>query len=367
MHRISDRDIRLGQPLPWDCFDAHGTLLLKKGVVVSSERQLEGLLARGLFIENKPSQEARPDEKPSPFHVLDDFKRRLKTLFDALAADPGASLGDRVLKLCADIQALCQLDACAALGYLHLDNECRYTVIHPLHMAILAELIGKKRDCPPEQRQMLLAAALTANISMLDLQEQLQKQTSPLTPEQKEAIRHHPERAADMLSAGGVRDDEWIATVLHHHEKLDGSGYPGGLRGDELPLAVRIVSLADMYGAMIMPRAYRDSVLARDALREVFMRRGKEIDEALAQLFIKELGVYPPGAFVKLQNGETAVVTRPGENKMKPIVHAVLGPRGAPLNRPVKRDTADDDFAIRDMVQRDKAIPINLHQLWGYQ
>lgn len=367
MHRITERDIRLGHPLPWDCFDAAGTLLLKKGVVVSSERQLDGLISRGLFIVHKPVQEAKPVEKLSPFHVMDDFKRRLKAIFDGFAAGQENALPERVMKLCADIQALCQIDPCAALGYLHLDTECRYTVVHPLHVAILSELIGKKKDSPAEERQIFLVAALTANISMIDLQEQLQKQTTPLTPEQKAALRTHPLHSVDMLLAGGVNNDAWIKTVPHHHEKVDGSGYPGALRGDDIPLRVRIISLADTYGAMIMPRVYRDSVLARDALREVFMQRGKEVDEGLAQIFIKELGVYPPGAFVKLQNGETAVVTRPGENKMKPIVQAILGPRGAPLSRPIKRDTAEEEFAIRDMIHRDKTVAINLHQLWGYQ
>ena len=164
-----------------------------------------------------------------------------------------------------------------------------------------------------------------------------------------------------------MQNDDWFKAVLHHHEKYDGSGYSGALRGDDLPLSVRLISLADTYSAMIQPRLYRGGVLPRDALREIFVQRGKEIDEGLAQLFIKELGVYPPGAFVKLQNGETAVVTRPGENAMNPIVHSVLGPRGAPLNNPIKRDTADPDLAIRDMVPRDKTTKLDLPRLWGYQ
>lgn len=367
MHRITESDIRLGQPLPWDCFDAAGVLLLKKGVVVTSMRQLEGLVSRGLFVVNKPSQETKVAEKLSPFHILDNFKLQLKGIFEGFVSGPGADLPERVLKLCTSIQALCQLDACAALGYLHLDTECRYTIVHPLHVAILVELIARKKECPPEQRQVFLAAALTANIAMIDLQEQMQKQTTPLTEEQRERIRLHPAYAVDMLLAAGLQNDDWFKAVLHHHEKVDGSGYPGALRGDDLPLSVRLISLADTYSAMIQPRAYRDGLLARDALREVFMQRGKEVDEELAQLFIKELGVYPPGAFVKLQNGETAVVTRAGENKMKPLVQAVLGPRGAPLNHPVKRDTSDPELAIRDMVPRDKAVKLDLHRLWGYQ
>jgi HD-GYP domain-containing protein (c-di-GMP phosphodiesterase class II) len=368
VHRITEADVRLGQPLSWDCYDGAGVLLLKKGVVVSSERQLEGLITRGLFVVNKPSQQAAPPrEHVSPFHILDDFKRRLKGILDGFASRNGGELPARTLKFCADLQALCETDSDAALGYLHLDTECRYTVVHPLHVAILVELIAKKTGIAPEERQPILAAALTANVAMMELQEQLHKQEAPLNDLQKEAVRIHPVVAVDLLLAGGVQNEPWIHAVLHHHEKIDGRGYPGALRGELIPQSVRIISLADTYSAMITPRIYRDAILARDALREIFLKRGSEMDAGLAELFIKELGVFPPGAFVKLQNGETAIVTQRGEKSMAPFVYAVLGPRGAPLAHPIKRNTADPDFVIREMVIRDKTVKVDLHRLWGYQ
>ena len=198
------------------------------------------------------------------------------------------------------------------------------------------------------------------------MQEQLQKQDGPLTDEQKAEVRLHPLKAVDMLLACGVQDDGWIATVLHHHEKLDGSGYPGAMRGDAIQLPVRIIALADTYSAMVTPRVYRQQILARDALRDIFLKRGGEMDAELAQLFIKELGVFPPGTFVKLQNGEVGIVTRRGGNSMKPIAHSVVGPRGAPLPNPIKRDTAEADYVIREMVMRDRVVKLNVHRLWGY-
>lgn len=374
MIRIKGGEIRVGQPLPWDCYDQGGVLLLRRGTVVSSERQLETLMERGLFVNNRADEVGGQDkgsqrteyEITSPFHIVDEFKRRLKGIFEVLANRQAEEWPARVLKLCQDLQALCDKDADAALASLHLDHEGRYTIVHPLHVAILSEMIGRKKNLPAEQRLTMLAAALTGNISMIELQEVLHRQQAPLTDAQREEIRMHPLVSVDLLLELGVKEDPWIKTVLHHHEKIDGSGYPGALRGDDIPLLVRIVSLADAYSAMVTPRSYRNQILARDALRDIFLKRGSEVDAELAGLFIKELGVFPPGAFVRLKNGEIAVVIRRGANATAPVVQSVVGPRGAPLPTPFRRDCNEPRYIIHEMVARDRGLTLNLHRLWGY-
>ncbi len=368
MQRIKGEDIQFGQPLPWDCFDKHGLLLLRKGTMVNSNKQVQGLIERGLFIDQTPQEEPPPKpERPSPFHILEDFQIRLKTIFHGIVYRQGDDMPERVVKLCKELQALCELDSDAALATLHTDVEGRYTLAHPLAVATLSELIAKRKGVSPEERLPILAAALTANIAMIDLQEALQKQETPLTDEQREAIRLHPLQAVELLTEAGVQNQEWIKAVLHHHEKLDGSGYLGALRGADIPLSVRIISLADRYSAMISPRDYRDQMLAKDALRDIFLKRGEELDEELAQLFIKELGVFPPGAFVHLQNGEIAIVIKRGAAGNCPVAQSVIGPRGAPLLAPVRRDTTQESYAIREMVARDKVVNIDMHRLWGYK
>ncbi len=274
MNRLSASDIRVGEPIQWDCYDAAGTLLLRKGVLVASERQIEGLIARGLFVSQKgitpePPPVVRPAERVSPFHIVEEFKRRLRGIFEGVSSGQSSDLTERILKLSRDLQAVCDLDADAVLGMMHLDTESRYTIMHPLYVAILVELIARVKNVPKEQRQSIVAAALTANISIIELQEQLQKQAGTLDDAQKAEMRLHTVRAVDQLLTIGVQDDLWITTVLHHHEKIDGSGYPGAQRGENIPLSVRILSLADTYSAMLTPRVYRSAILARDALRDI--------------------------------------------------------------------------------------------------
>ncbi|NWG87368.1 MAG: HD domain-containing protein [Hydrogenophilaceae bacterium] len=369
MKRVKQSDIVIGKPLPFDCYDQANKLLLKKGQILVNENQLAVLIERGLYSDGLPNVSAKtalPTDKPSVFTQIALIEMRLDKLFQTVIENkPEPKFAEAIMQFARDIQTLCALDADAALGALHLNQKRHYTTAHPIDVAILAELIGLRKAMPEEQRRSMLAAALTANLSILELQETMQRQMSPLNEDQRNALRIHPVLSVERLLDLGVKDEAWFAAVLHHHEKQDGSGYPGAKRGDDIPLTARIIGLADTYSAMVTPRCYRPNQLAKDALREVFLKRGAEIDAELAGLFIKEMGIYPPGAFVKIANGDIAVVLKRGQNGTSPRVKAVIGPRGTPLPFMVERDTSQSGFEIREMVARNIELKLDLRQLWS--
>lgn len=362
MTRIKHGSIGVGRPLEFNCYDSKGTLLLRLGQTVASASQLEALLARGLFV--KPPARAKADQ--APFDLFENCKDGMRALFARIRRQDGADLPERIAAIGQDIQALCQRDADAALGAVHLDRVCRYTTVHPLHKAIVCELVAARMGVPVRERLSILAAALTANISAIELQESLQLHRAPLTEAHREAIRLHPLLSAEMLRAFGVRDGLWIDTVLQHHEKLDGSGYPHARRGTDVSRYAQLVGLADVYCAMVKTRAYRGAVHGKEALRRLFLDHGARMDSALVQVFIKEIGIYPPGSFVKLQNGETAVVTRRGKSSATPRVKSILDPRGMPLADAIRRDTAGKAHAIAAIVPRVKTVAIDFSTLWDY-
>lgn len=369
MKRVKQGDIVVGRPLPYNCYDPTGKLLLKKDMILANERQLEVLIERGLYSDGMPDTtraSGPPVDKPSVFTQISLIEMRLDKLFQGVLENkPEPKFAETVLHFARDIQALCALDPDAALGAVHLSQKRRYTTAHPIDVAILAELIGLRKAMPDEARISMLAAALTANLSILELQEAMQRQMSPLREEQLKTMHTHPVLTVERLRELGVQDEAWFATVLNHHEKQDGSGYPAGKRGEDIPLAARIIALADTYSAMVTPRCYRPNQLAKDALREVFLKRGSEIDAELAALFIKEIGIYPPGALVKLANGETAVVLKRGLNGTSPRVKSILNPRGIPLSNMAEHDTSVSGFEIRDMVARDVELKLDLRQIWS--
>jgi HD-GYP domain-containing protein (c-di-GMP phosphodiesterase class II) len=376
MNKLGGDQIRVKCPVPFDCYDSQGHLLLKKGLVVESQRQVDFLLERGLYSKGGPpdfSPVRKLEKQPTPFQLLSDYNNRLKQLFAEIyaenqdqAARESRCFPERLLSLAADLQNLCWIDSDAMLGSIHLDSSGHYSIVHPLHRALLSELLAARKGLPEDERQRLMAAALTCDLSMLRLQDELIRQSGPLLPDQQQTIRMHPLETAKLLISLGVKDSEWTRAVMQHHELLNGKGYPQGLSNADVSWWARILKLADMYSAMVTARAYRKASLSKVAMRDIFLKRGSEIDEELAVFIVKELGVYPPGAFVKLQSGELAIVIHRGTNPKAPTVKAVVGPRGAPFDRPIQRKTDIREYEILDVAERDTIVQIDFNKLWGH-
>lgn len=399
MSKINRGDIVVGQPLAFDCYDSKGSLLLQRGQMILSAKQVDTLLERGLFsTTNSDKNEikgAGGEKKSIPFELFETGKERLRVLFSRIKIDQAGTLPERIvfedlqlsyrriigaleggkpdnfqekiLHVSKGIQELCRLDSDAALGSIHLDHLCRYTTIHPMHKAVLSELLARRLNLPADERLSIISAALTANISILNLQEALHKQKTPLNAAQQEMLRLHPMLSVEMLSELGVKDELWTRVVSQHHERQDGSGYPKGLSAGEISRGARIIALADIYGAMIKPRAHRPAIHAKDALRDLFLQRSEKDSDDLVHPFIKELGIYPPGCFVRLQNGETAIVTRRGANPATPKVKSILDSTGLPLPHFVSRDTAMKPLSISGILPRNKNIAVNFKALWDYK
>jgi HD-GYP domain-containing protein (c-di-GMP phosphodiesterase class II) len=369
--RIKSGEIKVGEPLPWSVADGTGVLLLREGYVISSLRQIDTLISRGVYqvgdAQNLDMAQT-PSPPTSPFHRFDDLQNRLKRICEELKSlpDGGKVAPERITSFCSDLQQLCSFDGDAVLAAIHLIHEGRYSVIHALHSAILAEVLLDSLNVAEGERISILAAALTQNVGSMELHDNWCKQAEPLSAEQRIDVHRHPRKSVEILEEMGVKDRVWLNSVLHHHERLDGSGYPDGIMDKELALPVRVISIVDIYCALVKPRAYRPGLHALDALRELFLKRAGNVDERITKLFIKELGVFPPGAFVRLNNGDIGIVTHRGKEGSPPAVCSVIGPRGAALEKPLKRDTTRANFSIKEIVNRDKNLNLSLHALWGY-
>ncbi len=151
-----------------------------------------------------------------------------------------------------------------------------------------------------------------------------------------------------------------------HHERLDGSGYPLGLAGSEIPLGARIVALADAFTAMLRPRADRPAYLPKDALRELFVAGAAKFDPRLVQVLVKQLGVFPPGTVVKLANGEVGVCVRRTNDARKPVLRAVIDPGGQLYATPKRRDIDETASKIIEVLppERHRNIRSLIVQLW---
>lgn len=297
-------------------------------------------------------QQESSDASLSVFTWVDVQHRFLADTYAQLLITPDRKQISRCLYLGHKIQHACQHHAMGVLAALQLNRNARNQNVKELYAAVLCELIGRQAGMTSSARLLLVCAALTQDIGMLDLQEdRLDKQATELTDAQRRQIQKHPLNGVKILTQAGVKDAIWLSAVEQHHERIDGKGYPQALSGEQISQAARILSLADIYVAMARPRGDRAALLPREAMKQIFHSRGEHIDADLAKVLISVLGTQPPGSWVRLANNEVAVVIRRSDIPAFPLVGSVLSAAGEHLERAVLRDTSDRDFSMLEMVK----------------
>ena len=236
------------------------------------------------FSEEKVQGEQTEDLKEqTPFDLIDHVYCQLSCLCGKEGSKKHFSSG--IIDLANTLQQTCQKDANASLGAVFLISESKYSIMRQIHCALVCEIISEDLVPSTEERLSVLAAALTMNIAMIELQEILCNQKERLTEKQKIEIQSHPYRDVELLRSYGVSDNVWLDTVLQHHEFLDGSGYPQGLRGNAISPTVRLLTMADIYCAKLFPRSYRAPLKPHVAAREIFTGcRGFCFDEILVKI-----------------------------------------------------------------------------------
>jgi HD-GYP domain-containing protein (c-di-GMP phosphodiesterase class II) len=341
--------IKPGSALAWGIRDANGKLLLARGNRVADAEMLQQLLSRGMFVdadEYRSHSAGRAAQTPKEgfFGRWRLLSARLNTLLTLAPPDMLGAL-DEVTTV---VMALADRYPDMVLFQILRHDHSRlrsYGVSHSLHCAAVSCLGAKRMGWTERQRRTLVSAALTANLSMVELQGRLAAQTAPLTPEQRADIRSHPLRSAESLRAAGVKDELWLSAVEQHHECVDGSGYPKGCT--EVSEFAQVIHYVDIFTAKLSVRSARGALPPNLAARELFTRSA---GHPLAATIIKEFGIYPPGCFVRLESGEIAIVIHRGESVNTPVVACLTRPNGQPLAQPQRRDTAQKNSSIAALV-----------------
>ncbi|MDP1715653.1 MAG: HD domain-containing protein [Anaerolineales bacterium] len=166
-----------------------------------------------------------------------------------------------------------------------IDARDPYTHGHSQGVTYLAVELGKQIGLIPAELELLEFAALLHDVGKISVPDQILRKKEKLTPSEWESIRLHPYHGIQIIHpvAALAKIEPWI---YHHHEKWDGSGYPDGLRGEDIPLEARIIAIADSYNAMTTDRPYRRALSQKEALAEIRHGTGTQFDPNLAEAFI---------------------------------------------------------------------------------
>ncbi|GJI97148.1 hypothetical protein RugamoR57_38660 [Duganella caerulea] len=326
---------------------------------MAENNQADAPLVAGVFAEQEPP--------PSVLHLLNESNRRLERLLQNLRNEHNAE--SELRDIARDVIHAVDLNPDIALACIFLCQIAgSYAVRHCIETAVVVVVIAHSLGKTPADTLTVTAAALTMNVGMLRHNNAFQDKHTPLTSEEMAIVRRHPEQSVDMLKDAGIQDDEWISCVLLHHENDEGSGYPAGVASPEVTQNAKLLSLADRYCAQVSARNYRRSILPDQALRNLIEDKVAPVDPMLVQYFQRELGDFPPGTLVRLQNGEIGVVCRRPGGAGGLQIHCLRDPAGALLSPPPLRSSADQDGAIAAALSEDEASTrFSMKQIWGQQ
>lgn len=167
-----------------------------------------------------------------------------------------------------------------------IDLKDHYTEGHSKNVRDLARGFAEYLALSTKQVQEIALAAQLHDIGKISIPDAVLKKPTELTPEEFAQVKRHPDLGADAIET--VEDYGTIVSVIrHHHERYDGSGYPYGLQGKQIPLGSRIIALADTYDALIHGRAYRDPISSREAITLLRQGRGTQFDPDLVDPFVR--------------------------------------------------------------------------------
>lgn len=367
--------ILLGEALPFHVMDELGRRLLAEGQRIVSETQLEMLLARGAWahthevqaLKDKYKSQAPPRptllRKESLFDIWEKKIWELDAVLRKVLA--GQVCAAEVNALALRLAHLISRDTDVALFMTVRQNEPRYALyalLHALHTATIGMVLSRQLGWPVGQTASLLCASLTMNVSTLELQARMAQQQDPPSSKQMDQIRAHPQASEELLRAAGVQDEAWLAAVREHHERPDGTGYPGALTDiTELAHALRVT---DVFTAKISPRAFRPAMNLQAAAKQLFQ---DERGGPMAAGLIKALGLYPPGDMVDLKSGEVGVVVRRGPSATMPKVATLTNRQGKPVVETFVRDTSDPQFAVQGPhTERQGLTRVMPERVYGY-
>jgi HD-GYP domain-containing protein (c-di-GMP phosphodiesterase class II) len=228
-------------------------------------------------------------------------------------------------------------DALLWVGRLREEDVNTYN--HGVKVALYLIALGRQLGFPKKELGELGMVGMLADVGKIKLPRALIDKPGMLTPSEYGLIKEHVRLGLDALREAGGLPEDVEHGIAQHHERLDGSGYPNGLKGNEISLYGRMAAIADSFGALITPRAYANPSAPQDALMNLYEWAGTSFHEPLVEQFVQAIGVFPVGSLVELSSGEVAIVVAHNRvRRLEPRVLVLTWPDKTPLSQPLERD-----------------------------
>ena len=202
-----------------------------------------------------------------------------------------------------------------------IKHQDEYTAEHSLNVCILSATFARFLGHDESEIRRIAMSGLLHDVGKSRVPLDVLNKQGRLTADEINIMKEHTTFGKDLLLSIGQADRIAVDVAHTHHERLDGKGYPRGLRASQIPYYAKIVALADCYDAITSSRCYDGARASMEALDIIYKCRGVQFDQELAIAFIKCIGIFPPGAIVELNTGEVGIVISANtDSKLRPKV-----------------------------------------------
>jgi len=291
--------------------------------------------------------------------TYEDMVLHLMLIMDEIRAGKTLAQG-KIGSLAEIITDLLRVDNNMLLSLVHifsyLGKQEDFLYAHSVNASILATNLGLAYGYGRSELINLCVSSLVHDIGYLKLSKKIINKPAKLTREEYDLVKKHTINGVELLSKiEGI--PECAAEVVHqHHEKVDGSGYPNGKRGDEISSYAKIVAIAEVYEAITHPRPYRrEKIIPYQAVKTIVQQEKNSFEPELVKVFLNSISPYPPGSFVLLNNGIIGrVISVSKTHPLRPVVETFFDEDGKPPEKPMRVDLAQ-----ASMVRIDKALDEN--------
>ncbi|MDR2612862.1 MAG: HD-GYP domain-containing protein [Deltaproteobacteria bacterium] len=246
-------------------------------------------------------------------------------------------------------------DALSALIKLRRFDD--YTYTHCLNVSVLSISTGKALGLSQEDLRILGMGTMFHDLGKTRIPAYILNKPGKLTDDEFVIMRNHAALSEEIIREQKLDvDDQVIQVARFHHERMDGSGYPDHLKGEQIPRLATICGLSDVYDALTSDRVYHKGMLPHDALKFIYGLRGTHFEPYWVDRFVQSVGIYPPGSIVELNSGHIAVVIEIIHSSLlNPIVKIVADPKGRLLGKPRLLDLSSQTEGAGWSIQ--KVIP----------
>jgi putative nucleotidyltransferase with HDIG domain len=254
----------------------------------------------------KPKQISIAQEQAQAKKVINASKKAVASMFHDVRMGKAVNV-EAAMQMVDEIASSVDRNLGALISLVRLKNKDEYTYMHSVAVCALMVALAKELGLSQVETKKAGLAGLLHDLGKAAIPSEILNKPGALTENEFTLVKLHPERGHELLLKANITDEVTLDVCLHHHEKVNGTGYPKKLKAEEISIFAKMGAVCDVYDAITSNRPYKDGWEPGVSLQRMAQWNG-HFDEVVFKAFVKSVGIYPIGSMVKLKSGRLAVV-----------------------------------------------------------